>query len=233
MLTTTRTHEKFLDIHLFGWAISLELLVGVVTALALVYAVRSFAASRRSNELKTVPTLVIQARAPKTKKSSMKLVNISSNIAYKVKIDSVYKHNRRNGSVYKVEFVLEGKNYIMGGAEVDLQEYKLKDGAVEQEENFAGIVSRVGLNEKRPMVVRFEDVQGIQYYTEINFKDGEENIVTTPRKLTQIARGRLYFRRRVELSKIRRYQVRKFARNYPYYLTKKDTSESTSAKAKV
>lgn len=233
MLITTRAHEKFLDVHLFGWTISLELLLSVVTVLALVYAARSFAASRKSNELKTVPTLLIQARPLKTKKSSMQLVNLSSNIAYKVKIDSVYKYNRRNGAVYKIDFVLEGKNYIKGGDDVDLKEYKLKDGAVEEEEDFAGIVSRVGVNEKRPMVIRFEDVQGIKYYTEINFKDGEESIVTTPRKLTWIANGRLYLRRRMELRGIRHYQVKKFGRNYPYVLVKKGTVKSKTVEQEV
>ncbi len=230
MLITTRTHEKFLDVHLFGWTISLELLLGVVTVLALIYAARSFATSRKSNELKTVPTLLIQARTLKTKKSSMKLVNLSNNIAYKVKIDSVYKYNRRNGAVYKIDFVLEGKNYIKGGEEVDLKEYKLKDGAVEEDEDFAGIVSRVGVNERRPMVIRFEDVQGIKYYTEINFKDGEENIVTTPCKLTLAARGQLYLRRRMELREIRLYQTKKFRREYPYMLVRKGTAKAKTIK---
>jgi hypothetical protein len=212
MIVSTRINEKFVDINILGLSIPLETILAIVTVGALIYAARTFVASRKNNELKTVPTLIMKRKTGGSN-FTMELKNLTDNLAYNIHIDPLFMINQIDCSIYKINFFLKDPNYIDAKGSRELTEYKLKDGAVELDTDFAKIVSEFA--GRRPIVIRFKDSQGLNYYTVLNFVDGNEKIIESPRRLTLFRRLKLYFMQRKRYYKYKRYQGKKFSRTHP------------------
>lgn len=213
---TTGTKPTYLELHVFGLSIPLEFIGGVVTILLLLYAIRTFVTTRKSNELQTVPVLIVKYRqGAGTGNSTLDLVNLTEKLAYNIEVYPVYLTHSRDGGLYKIKFSLKGRNYIKANESLELTEYKLRDGAEETTENFARIISHVNHTKKHPLLIRFEDSQGIAYYTKISFERGDEKIVQPPKKLTRWANFKLIVDAKRQHRKRREYQIRKYARVHP------------------
>jgi hypothetical protein len=216
-LITSKPNQEYT--YILG--IPLDVIISIFTILAVAYAAKLFMASRRSNELKTVPTLIMKYRPSPNSTSSMELVNLTSKIAYNVKIAPVYFRNFSDGCIYKVNFALQGENYINPTQTRVLKELKLKDGAKHEENNFADIVSAIGPSKNFPVIIKFTDIQGINYFTVVGFKEGDVQIIRPPKKLSFLWRTRLWIRSQRRYRRYRRNQSRKFARAHPDLLSDK------------
>ena len=212
-IITTKSNQEYS--YIFN--IPLSLVLSIVTILLGIYAIKSFLASRLGNELKTTPTLIIKYRASPEKQSSMQLANLTDKMAYNIILDPIFVRNFKDSSLYKVNFVLDGENYIKADQKRPLKEYKLKDGAVEEALNFADIIAKMDSRQKRkfPLTIRFNDIQGISYFTQLYFEKGHEIIVKPPKKLTRYWRLRLWFKAYRTYKRYMNNQSRRFARVHP------------------
>ncbi len=102
ILTNTLDDRQIL---LFGWPV--ETVLGILTIGGILIAIRSFIVSRRSNELGTVPTLMIKYRNSPSGDSSLELENLTNRVAYNIVIDPVFFRQAADGALYKINFVLE------------------------------------------------------------------------------------------------------------------------------
>jgi hypothetical protein len=210
-LITTKPNQEY--IYILG--LPLEFWLGLFTIVAAVYAARLFISSRRSNELKTVPTLIIKYKSSPNSRSSMELVNLTDKIAYNITIDPLFLRNKFDGCLYKVNFAVMGENYINPNQSRPLAEHKMKDGAKDEENNFADIVGALGAAQNYPIVVRFTDMQGVKYFIKVNFERGAEKIVQSPMKLTYYRRISLWVKAYKRYRTYRINQSRRFARVHP------------------
>lgn len=202
--TSSRQSETFIDIVILGHSIPLELIIGVATLGALVYVALALKASRQSNVLQTLPTLVVKPTS-NAKDATFKIMNLTNKLAYSIEIDPIYLFHKYEGIMYKVTLMLPEHNYLDAKEQRELKEFLLADGAVDRSKTLSSVIAQVKeVTENLPMVVRFKDSQGIKYFTELTFAKGSEQIARSPRKLTLMWRGRLFYRK-----KRRHYRLRK------------------------
>jgi hypothetical protein len=219
LLTTTpkatQSYDLHVDLSIINFTVGYEWILFILGLVTATVAIRSFRAARRQNELSTVPILLLQQDG-QGNASIFRLVNLTDRFAYNIKISPVYLTYADKLNILRVEFLLDGKNYIGGRESLQLSERVLDDGAVSTEK-FANIISNMpSMSErKNSLLVRFRDSQGIEYYTKIGFARGNERIVQAPTKLTYVRSIWLKLTSvRVVLRNLRRYLF-KPVREYP------------------
>ncbi len=173
----------------------LLLSIAVITAFA---AIRTLRASRRQNELSTVPHLFFEAEG---KVGERRLVLTSSNsmLAYDFHIDELYRFMSSEKSkdaqvskyVFKFDLIrnTDGRRNFLSkkGGKIPVKVYQDEE---ELDTDFAGwlFTSYVKVTQFR---VRFTDSQNLKYFTDIVFdEEGVSRIKHAPRRLTL---GRRFF----------------------------------------
>ena len=204
-ISFNRHQEAFIDI----FYLPLELVLGAVALMSLFYVIKAARSSAKANELRTVPTLTLKY----TKSTGrLAIINLSENIAYNIRIRPMYFRNRLSASVYKVFFSLPDKNYINANEEIALEERRLKDGGIEENESFAKVVANVSHD---PLYIEFRDIQGLRYYTLINFNEGSEAIIQGPTKINIYRKFLIYLKHKKALMRYNRFANTKLDRDYP------------------
>lgn len=209
--------EKVQYYSFFG--VPLELVLSFIAVSTLFVAFLSFRTSRRTNELKTVPQLIVKyKRGTNGARSKIVLKNLAGAIAYDVLIDSLYLWQDHEAAIYKVEFEQPSPNYTVGeNSEVELEEWVLRNGSVydkEKGDTMADVFPNIE-TKKRPLVIRFLDAQNIRYFTVVHFENGRERILRLPTKLTWYWKVRLMCRQYRRVLRYKRYLRRAYKRKYP------------------
>jgi len=209
-LLQERSISKYYDIL----GIPYESVLFVAALLTLGVAFLSFKASRRANELTTVPKLIVKYKQSQNG-GSIFLQNLDDHkLAYDIEIMPLYLWQDLEASIYKIVFHQHGENYTMGDKKILLKEKVLRDGEVETSKRFADIVPHIKTR-TRPLVILFSDAQGVRYFTLVHFENGKERILRPPTKLTIIWRIRLRWRAAKRLRKLERLAKKAHKRDYP------------------
>lgn len=184
MKITSRPQQSY-DLHINDWIIGLEWVVFFIALITVYYAIRSFRASRRQNELSTVPNLTIIVGTTESKGECLQLINHDKRFAYEIKFEGIYFLNKDEKVIehYKIHLNMNKAENFIGPEAQKVWLSVTRDGE-EVEGDFAAFLITYAQQYRRGIVIKFKDAQNLKYFTRVNFNKSKAIILRAPTKIT-------------------------------------------------
>lgn len=191
---TSAPQHSYTFVLLDKYSISFEAILLLTAISAAIFAIRSFRATSRANELSTVPHVFLDAEGAALKQRLI-LKNDNSKMAYSFHIENVevlnMSEHTRDWQISKYSFKFNYKasnsrNFITSPSDVMRIDVFENGKPVEQHnEGFVTWLFRDRLKLKRGLWIYFRDSQNLKFFTIVDLRgDGVTHIKRAPTRYT-------------------------------------------------